>query len=182
MKAVFFDRDGVLNKSLLDQEGKPLAPRRLEDFLVYDEIRPVVNYIISKGFLALVVTNQPDVGNGLVSSSVVDQMNQILVEKLGITEVFSCMHSQSDQCDCRKPGIGMFLKAKSKFGLDLNNCIMVGDRYGDMLGARRAGIIEKVFIDYGYLESLEYNFESCEPMVKISTMKNLMQALISLGI
>ena len=85
-KAFFFDRDGVLNKSIITN-SKPFAPKNMNDFIIYDEALDVLNYIKSKNYLIFVVTNQPDVGNGFISKSLVEKMNKKLLEILTIDRI-----------------------------------------------------------------------------------------------
>ena len=98
-----------------------------------------------------VVTNQPDVGNGVTPRSEVDAMHEIVTCELPVDAVKACFHRQGDNCDCRKPKPGMILEAASELGVDLEKSFMVGDRKGDVDAGRAAGC-STVFIDLGYAE------------------------------
>lgn len=150
-RAVFLDRDGVLNISEV-RNGKPYAPRRLDDFHVYPECLAALTRLRQAGFLLFVVTNQPDIGNKLVEQSEVDAMNAQLTGTLPITHVFMCPHSQTEGCGCRKPRPGMLIEAAERYGVDLASSFMVGDRYGDIAAGYAAGC-RTVFIDRGYTET-----------------------------
>ena len=76
-RAVFLDRDGVINISDV-VDGKPYAPRELEDFVLYDGVIDAVDCLKQAGYLVIVVTNQPDVGNGKVRKEIIEQMHDKL--------------------------------------------------------------------------------------------------------
>lgn len=149
-RAVFLDRDGVLNRSLIIN-GKPFAPRCLEDFVIFDDVDKALEKLKSKGFYLIVATNQPDVGNGFVSQIVVEAMHSILRAKLPIDDIEVCYASQNDGSFRRKPEPGMLFDAASKWEIELSTSFMIGDRAGDIEAGRRAGC-RTVFLDRGYEE------------------------------
>jgi D-glycero-D-manno-heptose 1,7-bisphosphate phosphatase len=149
--AVFFDRDGVLNQTEV-RNGKPYAPKTLEDFKIFPEAKKIIEDIKKAGFLVIVVTNQPDVGNGLVSKEIVETMHRKMQQELMLDAIKVCYHAQSEGCYCRKPKPGMLLEAASEFEIDLTQSIMVGDRIGDMVAGKAAGC-RTIFIDYQYAET-----------------------------
>ena len=67
-RAVFLDRDGVINRCEV-RTGKPYAPRRLDDFRLLPGVAAALHALKRAGFVLIVVTNQPDIGNGLVEFS-----------------------------------------------------------------------------------------------------------------
>lgn len=149
-KAVFLDRDGVLNYTEV-RDGKPYAPTSVEDFKLFDDVEISVRLLKDAGFLLVVVTNQPDVGNGFVAQSVVDEMNSKLMNLLPIDAVQVCFHKQTDDCDCRKPKPGMLIESAAALNINLHTSFMVGDRKGDVIAGEAAGC-RTVFIDNGYNE------------------------------
>ena len=154
-KAVFFDRDGVLVRSLV-RDGKPYAARTLEEFEILPESGDVTRDLAEAGFPLVVFTNQPDVGNGLVERSVVEEMNRILQQTLPLTAIKVCYHSQTEGCTCRKPKPGMLIEAAREFDLDLSQSYVVGDRWRDVGAGKAAGCVT-IFIDRGYDEPLPEN-------------------------
>ena len=110
--AVFLDRDGVIVVPEF-RDGRSFAPRRLEDFRLYPEAAASLKKLKQAGFLLAVVTNQPDVGNGLVDRSEVDAMHEIITRELPVDAIKACFHRQIDNCDCRTPQPGMILEAAS---------------------------------------------------------------------
>ncbi len=170
--AVFLDRDGVLNKSFI-QNGKPFAPRRLEDFHIFPEAGFITQSFQKMGLHVIVVTNQPDVGNGFVTQSVVEAMHVMLAKTVFLDEIMVCYHSQTDGCSCRKPKPGMLLKAAEKFGIDFQRSVMIGDRYSDVLAGRAAGC-RTILIDYSYQESA-----LCQPNLIVDSLEEAANAIIS---
>lgn len=151
MKTAFFlDRDGVLNRANV-RDGKPYAPTQFDQFQILPGVIEAVATIRQRGHLAIVVTNQPDVGNGLVSRSVVEQMHQLVRNSLDVSEIFVCYHPQTAGCECRKPRPGMLLEAASRFDIDLSRSVMVGDRRSDIAAGDAVGCMT-VFIEAHYKE------------------------------
>jgi D-glycero-D-manno-heptose 1,7-bisphosphate phosphatase len=103
------------------------------------------------GFLLAVVTNQPDVGRGLIPRAEVEAMHEIITRELPVDAIKACYHGQADECSCRKPKPGMILAAAAELGIDLERSFMVGDRKTDVEAGRAAGCAT-VFIDLGYAE------------------------------
>ncbi len=149
-RAVFFDRDGVLNKSLV-VDGKPHAPASLSEFEIYPEAAALLEKLRALGYLLFVVTNQPNVSRGTHSKKDVEEINQTLSAALRIDEIFVCFHRDEDQCSCRKPKPGFLLEAARKYGVVLSESFMVGDRWRDIEAGQNAGC-RTVWIDRGYQE------------------------------
>ena len=150
-RAVFLDRDGVLNRSDV-RDGKPYAPRHLKDFHLYEDAEPSLRALRSSGFRLIVVTNQPDIGNGLADRSEIDAMHERLSATGLIDDIYVCMHRQDEGCDCRKPKPGMLLDAAAKHSIKLADSYMIGDRKGDVQAGKLSGA-KTIFIDRGYRES-----------------------------
>ena len=149
-RAVFLDRDGVINKALV-LRGIPAPPRNLNDLVVLPGVKEAIKLLITNNFEVVVVTNQPDVARGVVSKESVDAINSYLKEELGIKYFFTCYHDDADGCECRKPKPGLSLKAAQVLNLDLHKSFMVGDRWRDVTAGQAAGC-KCYFIDYGYEE------------------------------
>lgn len=149
-RAVFLDRDGVINRCQV-RGGKPNAPRRLEDFRLLPGVGAAVRTLKDAGFLVIVVTNQPDIGNGLVDGSVVEAMHDRLRRRLDVDEIRMCPHRQDAKCACRKPKPGMLLAAAKHWRIDARGSFLVGDRSSDIIAGQAFGCYT-VFIDRGYAE------------------------------
>jgi D-glycero-D-manno-heptose 1,7-bisphosphate phosphatase len=147
-RAVFLDRDGVLSIPEF-RDGRSYAPRRLEDFVLYDDAAASVDTLKCAGFLVIVVTNQPDVGAGRVPRETVEAMHRRMREAVAVDDIEVCYETSAQATERRKPGDGMLRDAASKWAIDLAQSFMVGDRASDIEAARRAGC-RAVFIDRGY--------------------------------
>ena len=149
-RAVFLDRDGVLNRAFV-REGKPYPPNSIEEFEILPGVPEALARLNAAGFLNVVVTNQPDVATGRQQRGVVDTMHEFLQKKLQIDAIKVCYHADSDACACRKPKPGMLLEAASELNIDLARSFLVGDRWRDVGAAQAAGC-QALFVDYQYRE------------------------------
>jgi D-glycero-D-manno-heptose 1,7-bisphosphate phosphatase len=152
-KAVFLDRDGVIVIPEF-RDGRSFAPVRLEDYRFYPEVPAALARLRSAGYLLIVVTNQPEVGRGLIPEGVLAEMHRRLLASFPIDLVKVCRHTAADLCDCRKPKPGMLLESASELGISLPDSYMVGDRATDVEAGRVAGC-RTVFIDLGYTSELK---------------------------
>lgn len=151
---VFLDRDGVINRSLF-RDGKPYAPRSLDDFHIIDGVGAALSALRAGDFRLIVVTNQPDIGNGLVAVEVVEAMHARLRRELPLDDIRCCPHTRNDGCDCRKPKPGMLRAAAREFDIDLERSAMIGDRWGDIRAGNAAGCALSILIGDGYGEAAE---------------------------
>ena len=150
LKAVFLDRDGVLNQAIL-RDGKPHPPASIEELRILPDVPQALASLKAHGFLLLVVTNQPDVARGSQQRQVVEAIHASLAAALPIDDFFVCYHDDQDGCDCRKPKPGLLLQAAARYGLVLPDCYLIGDRWRDIDAGHRAGC-PAIWIDNGYRE------------------------------
>lgn len=152
-RAVFLDRDGVLNRSLV-RDGKPYPPASLAEFELLPGVVEACALLKAAGFLLIVVTNQPDVGRGTQRQEVVEQMHAQLLRTLPLDRIEVCYDGgHGAPSDFHKPAPGMLLRAADALGIDLPASFMVGDRWRDIDCGHAAGCTT-LFIDYGYAEPL----------------------------
>ena len=149
-KAVFLDRDGVINRAVV-RDNKPYPPANLAALEILPGVEAATQSLHNAGWLLIVVTNQPDVARGTTSRADVEVINQHLQQCLPIDEFRTCYHDSDDGCACRKPLPGALLAAAKTFDIDLAVSYMVGDRWRDVEAGERAGC-KTIFIDYGYAE------------------------------
>ena len=148
--AVFLDRDGVLNEAFV-RDGVPTPPRSLDEFRVLPDVAAACSDLKRAGFVLVVVTNQPDVARGTLTSAEVDRMHERLRSLVPLDEICVCLHDDSDVCTCRKPQPGMLLEAAARLNLDLARSASVGDRWRDIEAARRAGV-RAIYVERHYDE------------------------------
>ncbi len=137
-RAVFLDRDGVLNE-LVQREGAAVSPRVAGEFRLRPGAATFVRRLRSGGLLVFVVTNQPDVARGLLPRPELDAMTAVLVRSLAVDEVAVCPHDDADACPCRKPQPGLVPGLAGRWGVDLGASFLVGDSWRDVEAGRRAG-------------------------------------------
>ena len=150
-RAVFLDRDGVLNEAVV-VDGKPYPPANRAQLRILPDTPAALAQLKAAGFLLICVTNQPDVARGTQSREEVGAMNARLMQQLPLDDILVCYHDNSDGCDCRKPAPGLLKQAASLHGVDLTASFMVGDRWRDTAAGYSAGC-RTVLIDYGYKEA-----------------------------
>jgi D-glycero-D-manno-heptose 1,7-bisphosphate phosphatase len=139
-RAVFLDRDGVLNR-MVERGGRWGAPLGLETFEVYPWAADSVARLRAIGLLSLVVTNQPELATGELSAPILEAMHERLRRETGVDAVYVCPHRDADRCSCRKPKPGLLLQAAREWGVDVARSFMVGDRYRDVDAGRAAGCV-----------------------------------------
>jgi D-glycero-D-manno-heptose 1,7-bisphosphate phosphatase len=148
-KAVFLDRDGVLNRALV-HEGRPYPPNSLETFEILPGVLEALGRLHDAGFLLIGATNQPDVARGIQRRELIEAMNARLMDESPIAEILVC-YEDGDDCPHRKPNPGLLFDAAARYGIDLAASFMVGDRWRDIEAGRRAGC-RTIFIDRKYTE------------------------------
>ena len=155
-RAVFLDRDGVLNLPVV-RDGATVSSDPRRGFQLYDDVADGCARLKSAGFLLVVITNQPDVGRGTQTREVVEAMHMKMQSALpSLDRVEICYHAgehYGEPCDCRKPRPGMILRAAAELKIDLGGSYVIGDRWRDIDCARAAGC-RAIFIERGYKESL----------------------------
>ncbi|MBU0631329.1 D-glycero-beta-D-manno-heptose 1,7-bisphosphate 7-phosphatase [bacterium] len=146
-KALFLDRDGVINKEVN-------YLHKIEDFEFIEGIFELCRFYQEKEYLIIVVTNQSGIARGYYTEKEFDRLTSWMIEEFSkhqikLNKVYYCPHHPdiNGTCECRKPDIGMFIEAKNDFDIDLENSIMVGDNERDIEAAIKAGVEKTYFFD-----------------------------------
>jgi D-glycero-D-manno-heptose 1,7-bisphosphate phosphatase len=160
-RAVFLDRDGVLNRATV-RNGKPYPPMSVGALDLFPDAADALMRLKAAGYRLVVVTNQPDVARGDQRREAVDAINRKLAGQLPLDEVRVCYHDDGDGCGCRKPEPGLLLQAPVP---DLARSVIVGDRWRDIQAGRRAGLRATILIDHGYDEAIVV-----EPDVRVRSL------------
>ena len=164
-RAVFLDRDGVLNRAIV-RNGKPYPPSAPSEMELVPDAPESLRDLKEAGFLLIVVTNQPDIARGTQKPAAVEAIHHALRQALPLDVFFVCPHHDSDQCDCRKPLPGLLLRAAGTHGIDLSHSFMIGDRWRDVEAGASAGCTT-ILIDYGYREKRP----SIEPSATVDSLR-----------
>lgn len=137
-KAVFLDRDGVINEDF----GYISS---VENFKFKKNIFNLLRFFRDKSFKLFVVTNQSGIGRGYFSLEQYQLVNDYMLKKikesgLCIEEVAMCPHKPNIGCICRKPSPYLIKNLLKKHSLCAGNSIMIGDKLSDCLAAKKAGV------------------------------------------
>ncbi len=140
-KAVFFDRDGVLNN-----EESNYYIFRTGDFFLNPGIIETLKILRDRGYIFIVITNQGGISKNLYTHKDVTAIHDLMTLQLknsgiDLAEIYYCPHhSDNEKCLCRKPGYINIQKAISRFNIDPLRSWFVGDRETDMEAGRKAGL------------------------------------------
>ena len=165
--AAFLDRDGVINRAKLIDDI-PCPPRSLGEVEILPGALSAINMVIDKGYIPVVITNQPDIARGLILEAQVNEINRHIGILTGIINFYVCGHDDSDLCNCRKPKPGMIKKACSELNLDIEKSFLVGDRWKDIAAGQEMNL-KSYFIDYSYKETL--------PKLPFTRVSSLLEAV-----
>lgn len=170
-RAVFLDRDGVINRAVL-RGGRPYPPANVSELEILPGVAEALERLHRASFLLIVVTNQPDVARGTQTRDAVESLHRCLMNALPLDEVLACYHD-GDQCNCRKPKPGALLDAQRRYGIDLVHSYMVGDRWRDVEAGQRAGCTS-LFLDCGYNER-----QPTGPFVRVQSLASAADWILS---
>jgi D-glycero-D-manno-heptose 1,7-bisphosphate phosphatase len=155
-RAVFLDRDGVINKVIF-RDGRPASPRSLEEFVLNDGIRQTIRELRDYGFRIIVVSNQPDLARGEITKGVLDLMTQKMRWELPLDDVYICPHDDHHGCSCRKPKPGMLIQAAEKWKIDLESSFLIGDTRKDIEAGKATGC-KTILLDAPYNQNVQSDF------------------------
>lgn len=153
-RAVFLDRDGVINKVIL-VNGKAFSPKCFEEFEFIQGIESQIKRIKEAGFLVIVCTNQPDIARGKMCVREIEKMHSEIEYKLNVDDIFVCPHDDRDNCLCRKPKPGMLINAMKKYDINLKESFLIGDGVKDIETAGNAGC-KGILIETSYNADIDF--------------------------
>jgi D,D-heptose 1,7-bisphosphate phosphatase len=155
-KAIFLDRDGVINKHI----G---FLRKSEEFELIPSVAEAVKAINKSGYLAIVVTNQPVIARGECTWEELQRIHDKMETELGkkgafLDGIYICPHHKDKgfegehpeykfDCECRKPKPGLLLQAAKDFNIDMSQSFMIGDSSSDIEAGKNAGCKDSILID-----------------------------------
>ncbi len=143
-KAIFLDRDGVIN---IDKA----YVSKIEDFEFCEGVFEALRHFQSLGYLLIIVTNQSGIGRGYYSEEEFQKLTGWMREALlhvniNIDAVYYCPHAPEENCACRKPKSGMLEEAIRTFNIDVKDSWMIGDKSTDMQAAQGVGIDNTILL------------------------------------
>jgi len=137
-RAIFLDRDGVLNRPV-ERDGVSGPPASLAELELLPGVTDACARLRDAGYLLVIVTNQPDVRRGTMVQADVEAVNAAVLAAVAADDVRTCFHDDGDGCGCRKPRPGMLRAAAEEWNIDLTASYMVGDRWKDVEAGQAAG-------------------------------------------
>lgn len=140
LRAVFLDRDGVLNRAVV-VEGQPHPPATVAETEILPGVPQALELLARQGLLLIGVTNQPDVARRLTTRTAVEEINDYLLNRLPLSCILTCYHDDRDRCACRKPKPGLLVRAAWERGIALDRSFMVGDRWSDVAAGQAVGCV-----------------------------------------
>jgi len=158
VKALFLDRDGVINEDF----GYVY---KIEDFVFTDGIFELLKIFIDKGFHLFIVTNQSGIGRGYYSIDDFFKLTNYMLgrlkeENIYVEDVLFCPHSPDENCSCRKPKTGMIDKVLDKYKIDLSKSWLIGDKQSDIDLAINSKISNSIAIGFKEIKNSCYNFNN----------------------
>ncbi|MCD8213947.1 MAG: D-glycero-beta-D-manno-heptose 1,7-bisphosphate 7-phosphatase [Campylobacter sp.] len=164
-KALFLDRDGVINHDA----GYVY---NIKAFKFCDEIFDVLAEFYKLGYILIVVTNQSGIGRGYYTRQQFENLNDYMLNEfkkhgVSISKVYFCPHSPEDRCECRKPKPKMILDAAGEFNINLSKSIIIGDKSSDMEAGQNAGVGQGFLLDGVKFKSVKdvYKYMKKEKML-----------------
>lgn len=137
-KAVFLDRDGVINENRIDYV------KNTNELKIFDFVGSAITELKSMGFLVVVVTNQSAINRGLTTEKLVNEIHDEIQKYLKnyetvIDRFYFCPHKPNEKCNCRKPRPGLLEKAILEIGIEPNKSWMIGDNDSDITAGIEVG-------------------------------------------
>lgn len=170
-RAVFLDRDGVINKAIV-QNGIPHPPASISELEILPGVPEALRKLHDLDYLLIVITNQPDASRGAIKKENIEAINAKILSNFPIDEIKTCFHDDIDKCQCRKPLPGAIFEAANQYRINLSRSFMIGDRWRDIEAGRKSGCTT-FFVDYGYEEkriiTADYSVASLLEAQKIIT-------------
>ncbi|MFK7832212.1 MAG: HAD-IIIA family hydrolase [Winogradskyella sp.] len=170
-KAVFLDRDGVINKEV-DQL------RHIDDFELIEGVIDAIKNLNKSDYIVIVITNQPVIAKGFITLSELELIHKKMDTLLGnegafLDDLFYCPHHPETgfegevkalkmECACRKPQPGMLIEASEKYNIDLNTSWFIGDRYTDIKAGKSANT-NTILLKTGHAGNDKHRFSDLEP-------------------
>ena len=153
-RAVFIDRDGVINGMFFNPEfGTVDSPANPDQFTLNPGVGEAIAKLNLAGMLVIVVSNQPGIAKGKFTSDLLTAMQKKMIEELGkfggsLDAIYNCLHHPDAvledyrvTCACRKPEPGLLLQAAQEWNIDLAHSYTVGDGVTDVIAGRKAGTL-----------------------------------------
>jgi len=169
-KAIFLDRDGVINKEV-SYLSNP------NDFEFIEGSIEALKILKQKGFLIIIITNQAGIARGFFTEETLEAIHSKMIRilkqnNIELDDIYYCPHHPdfTGLCDCRKPNTGMLLKAQLEYNIDLTNSYIVGDTLND-IQTGKAARCKTVLVLTGYGKEEQKNIGTIIPDMIFKNLK-----------
>ncbi len=137
-KAVFLDRDGVINHVCYHDDKGIYSATSMQEFKVLPNVKKNIRSLKGKGYKIVVVSNQPGIAFGYLSEQEVRKIDEFMKNEIGVDAVYNCPHHPKfKKCSCRKPKDGMLKQAAKDLNIDLSRSFIVGDNLADIAAGKK---------------------------------------------
>ncbi len=144
-KVLFLDRDGIINKMVLQKSGVFDSPQNTREVELVPGISEVIGWLNKNKISVIEISNQPGVAKGKMNMETLEaiekRVHDLLKEKkVCIDKTYRCFHDSKENCYCRKPNPGLLLQAVEDLDIDLLNSAILGDNTSDMEAGMKVGV------------------------------------------
>jgi len=179
VRAVFLDRDGVINADRDDYV------KNTDELVVYPFAPESIRRLNDAGWPVFVISNQQGVAKGIIAESDLQAIQQAITQRVAeagglISGFYYCRHLATDNCSCRKPEPGLILQAAAEHAIDLSASFMVGDTERDIAAGTSAGC-KTVLVLTGKLDRNSAGHLGCKPDFVADTLAEAAEYIESIG-
>ncbi|OHA88495.1 MAG: hypothetical protein A2653_00990 [Candidatus Zambryskibacteria bacterium RIFCSPHIGHO2_01_FULL_43_25] len=187
-KALFIDRDGVINRLVKYDSGWD-SPQKPQDVKLIKDVEKIISWANLQKIPVIEISNQPGVAKGKIdqktSDAIEKKVHQLLEEKGAfIDKVYICPHHRKatvprlrKNCNCRKPKPGLILKASRQLGINLEKSIFLGDKASDVDAATKAGVKSLIYLHNKDESNKNKEARQAKADFKTSSTKEILQIL-----
>lgn len=155
-RAVFVDRDGVINKNLFNENNGVESPSNPSEFILLPKAAQAVKILRKTGLKIIVVSNQPGVAFGYIKEYMLDKITKKMASKIDVDGVYYCRHhpNHTGECECRKPKDGLLRKAANELDIDISESYMIGDNLTDIEAGKSCKKTFLVGFNFGTIKEI----------------------------
>mgnify|MGYP001414640198 FL=1 len=148
IKTIFLDRDGVINKEVN-------YLHKIENFKFIEGVFDACLYFQNLEYKIIIISNQSGISRGYFNENDYKNLTEWMLDQfdknsVSILDIFYCPHGPESKCNCRKPKPGMFINAKDRYNISMENSWMIGDSESDIQAANNAGISNTILVRSGH--------------------------------
>jgi histidinol-phosphate phosphatase family protein len=145
IRAIFLDRDGVINYNRDDYV------KSVEEFVFLPKTFTAINQLNQMGYVVFIITNQSAINRGIITKIHLDKIHNFMLCELEknsctIAKIYICPHKPDENCSCRKPKPGMLIEAIDEYDIDVSNSWLIGDKISDIQAANQTSI-KSILVD-----------------------------------